>query len=99
MNVVDLFNETWKIKPKPYMYNRYIQKEKKNNLQECAGLEEFRSSDIQVTVYADKDGNLRCNTRMINKFPEFIAKLNSNVSCPRSELIFFNHTFLLGLLR
>jgi hypothetical protein len=98
MNVVDFFNETWKFKPKPYMYNEYIRKKKR--LQEGAGLEECRESDIQPTVYADKDGNMRYNTRKINELPNFIAQLTFNVSCPLAcDLIFFNHTFFLGLFR
>jgi len=98
MNVVDFFNETWKYKPKPYKYNEFIKKKKK--LQGDGGLEECRDSGIQPTVYTDKDGNVRFNTRKINELPEFIARLKPNVSYPLAcELIFFNHTFFMGLYR
>jgi len=98
MNVVDFFNETWKFKPKPYTYNEYIRKKKK--LQEGAGLEECRESDLQPTVYVDNDGNMRYNMRKINELPNFIAQLTSNVASPLAcDLIFFNHTFLLGMFK
>jgi hypothetical protein len=51
-------------------------------------------------VYADKDGNIRYNMRKINELPDFIAQLNSNVSCPLAcDLIFFNYKFFQGLFR
>jgi len=98
MNVVDFFNETWKYKPKPYKFNEFIKKKKK--LKEDAKLEECRDSNVQPTVYKDKQGNVHYNARKIDELPMFIARLKPNIAYPLGcELILFNHCFFMGLFK
>ena len=94
-NVVDFFNETWKYKPKPFKYNKYVAKKKKLDSENA---EEIRETSVQKTVYNDKDGNLIYNKRKLTELPSFIAQLTSNLSLPLAcEHIYFNYDFLTGM--
>ena len=94
-NVVDFFNETWKYKPKPYKFNKFIAK-KKNLKSEDA--QEIRDTSTQPTSFVDAKGNLKFNKRKIIELPRFILQLTPNLAVPLScENIFFNYQFLTGM--
>ena len=94
-NVVDFFNETWKHKPKPYRYNKYVAKKKNLKSDEA---QEIRDTSTQPTSFVDSKGNLKFNKRKIIELPRFILQLTPNLAVPLScENIFFNYQFLTGM--
>ncbi|RNA19906.1 NACHT and WD repeat domain-containing 2-like, partial [Brachionus plicatilis] len=94
-NVIDFFNETWKHKPKPYIYNDYLTKKfgVKNGESE-----EVRDTGMQPTVFFEPDGKIRYNKRKISELPAFIGNLTSNLAINLAcDLVFFDLNFLTGL--
>lgn len=94
-NVVDFFNETWKSKPKPFKYNKYLMK-KKNLNSEIA--EEIRETSVQKTVFMDKDKVIHYNKRKLKELPNFVAHLNTAIAMQiAGKYIYWNYQFLSGL--
>ena len=94
-NVIDFFNERWKITPKPYKYNEYVAK--KNNLQSNES-QEKRDTSMQPTIFIDNQGNRNYNKRKIRELPEFAARLHSSLRVKIfCDYILFNYEFLTGM--
>ncbi|RNA06167.1 NACHT and WD repeat domain-containing 2-like, partial [Brachionus plicatilis] len=94
-NVIDFFNETWKHKPKPYIYNDYLTKKfgVKNGESE-----EVRDTGMQPTVFFEPDGKIRYNKRKLSELPAFIGNLTANLAINLAcDLVFFDLNFLTGL--
>lgn len=95
VNVVDFFNETWKHKPKPFKYNKYIAKKKKLTNENA---EEIRDTSIQKTILIDKNGKVTFNKRKLTELPNFISKLTPNLALPLAcDNIYFDYDFLFGM--
>ena len=94
-NVIDFFNETWKHKPKPFRYNKYVASKKKLKDQNA---EEIRETSIQPTAFIDKNHTIRYNKRKIKELPSFVNQLNTNLALPLAcQYIYLNYHFLSGL--
>jgi hypothetical protein len=94
-NVIDFFNETWKNKPKPFKYNKYVASKKKLKDENA---EEIRETSIQQTVIIGKDQIIHYNKRKLKELPNFIGQLNSNLAFQMScQFVYLNYHFLNGL--
>ena len=94
VNVLDYYNETWKIKPKWFGYNEKLKKKLKKT-----GSEETRITANQPIEFASLDQTKRFNKRKLRELPVIITQFSSKVK--REELtlvfVFLNYEFLRGL--
>lgn len=98
MNLLDVFNETWKDEPKPFKYDKIILRKKTDMVLES---EARRYTSQNPIKYVRSDGNERYNMRRLNKVLELSLKIQdihmrSKITI---ENIFLNYEFLYGIFK
>jgi hypothetical protein len=90
-NVISLFNEYYKTNKKKVQHSKKF---------EGSSLTEIeRDTADQKTIIYNPDGTVITNKRKIEKLPEFIARLSSNLAKPLAcKYVFFDYDFLCGML-
>jgi hypothetical protein len=94
-NVIDLFKETWKGKNKPFKIDDQKLVDKYNLTESNGEIQANRFITSQPIEYVDAHGHVQFNKRKLNELPQFLGKLEMNLSVPiAAEEVFFNYPFM-----
>ena len=97
LNLLDVFNETWKDAPKPFHYDKLNKSRKKNQVIASEAKRYTSPNPIKFI----NNGRERYNSRKLNKVLELSLKINNILA--RSNLlvdkIFLNFDFIYGIFQ
>jgi len=93
--MIDLYNETWKGKNKPFKINDPKLIEKYQLTKSRGHMLANRLTSSQPIEFIDVDGRIQFNKRKLNEFPEFLSQFSTEFAIPMAtKEFFFNYSFM-----
>ncbi|CAF4737356.1 unnamed protein product, partial [Rotaria sp. Silwood1] len=94
-NMIDLYNETWKEKNKPFKIDNPKLIDKYHLIESNGEIPGNRLITSQPIEFINVNGKIQYNKRKLNELPQFLCKLSPNLAIPIVVTeVFFNYSFM-----